>query len=140
MKAKSIEKEQKPATNEILPAQSSIGNTGTTYQDEVSKRIEEQTTILNSTIDGKKVELDDKTPRLSKKDRLESQKCLFSPFAYHRYTRSLREVLKDGSHNLVMRCRYCHNMINVRITFELRDGRYVAIKETIPVEDANPSI
>lgn len=78
-----------------------------------------------------------KKPRFNEKTQPNPEKCRFSPFSYHRFARAHKEKAKDGSVIMVLRCRYCFEMQQVIIRFVLKDGRYVATKETQGVKDQN---
>ena len=150
MRRSKIEKEEIAATNQNLPVTTPISRSDL-YQDETNQRIEE--TIENEVdqkthkqiigSDGHVIDSNgivEKKPRIRSKNDLNAQKCLFSPFAYHRFTRSHKERTKDGDIHMVLRCRYCFDMVTVRISFVLKDGKYIATKETLNVEDANASL
>lgn len=74
-----------------------------------------------------------KKPRYDEKSQPNAQKCRYSPFSYHRFTRAHKERAKSGSVIMVLRCRYCFEMQQVIIDFVLKDGRYVAQKTTSAV-------
>lgn len=64
------------------------------------------------------------------------QKCIFSPYSFHRFARCHKEKLKDGSITLILRCRYCIEFQQVIIRFEKnKEGRYIAKKEVMPVNE-----
>lgn len=78
-----------------------------------------------------------KKPRFNESTQPNAQKCRYSPFAYHRYTRSHKEKTKDGAVIMVLRCRYCLEMQQVIIRFVLKEGRYIATKETAQVDESS---
>lgn len=62
------------------------------------------------------------------------QKCVFSPYSYHRWARAHKEKMKDGTIAMILRCRYCIEFQQVLIRFKKdKDGRYVAYKEIMPL-------
>ena len=140
-----IDKEKIAAINQLspLPEQTKLLSDSTIYKDEAIKNginstasncEFDYTPILTQPIDVGSIE---KKPRYNENTQPNPQKCKYSPFAYHRFTRSHKEKTKDGNVIMVLRCRYCLEMQQVIISFRLVDGRYVATKQTISVEEAN---
>lgn len=81
--------------------------------------------------------IDSKKPRNAKQSDGMTLKCLFSPYSFHRFARAHKEKMRDGSVIMVLRCRYCTEFQQIVIHWVKKNGKYIAMKETQPLEEYN---
>lgn len=91
---------------------------------------EEPANVISNLSEKEQVSLSVKEPRLNE------DKCINSPFIWHRYVKQTATKHENGSRSIILRCRYCSRFVQVFISYKKnKAGQMVAYKQSKVVED-----